>query len=432
MAQSTSVLTGCLDYNAFAALLDGALPRPEQQVALRHIARCRECRAMAADLGYELPPDPALAATDVSEDRNGAPPRADSEDRNPALAGTAAAPDGQDPVPALAVARGESACVSIREDAAPLIGRVIAGYRIKREIGHGGMGAVYEAVHERMGQRAAVKVMFPQFSQDAAFIRRFRTEAKAASVVRHPGLVTIFNYGQFPDETAYIMMEYLDGQTLRSRIGARRMSVHEALRMGRQIASALCAVHQHGIVHRDLKPDNIVIVPDADLPGGERAKILDFGIAKHEANPSTAGVATGQRTFMGTVAYASPEQCRMSATLDGKSDVYSLGVLFYEMLSGDIPFSGSVSEVLGMHISASPRPLRELSPDVPSKVSSLIHEMLAKSPQQRPTMAAVRDRIDQLIADTKKTRAKLPLVIGVSVLAALGTAAALLHMLGRL
>jgi len=233
-------MSGCLDFNAFAALLDERLAKAERQKVLAHIAGCAACQTMAGDLGYEVPVAPSAANQAEPAARPALPGAAGlADEENRILSETGAAPDkAREPF--------------LPREAEPLIGCLIAGYRVKRELGRGGMGAVYEALHERIGQRAAVKVMFPEFSQDPNFIRRFRAEARAASVVRHPGLVTIFNHGQLPNGTAYIMMEYLAGESLSRRMYRRRLAVTDALRLGRQVASALCAVHAHGIVHREL------------------------------------------------------------------------------------------------------------------------------------------------------------------------------------
>jgi serine/threonine protein kinase len=404
-------MSPCLDYNDFAALLDGSLSNSERQEALSHLCLCLDCRAVAMDLGCEVSAAGAL-------------PEPASKGLSRALVDTAVAAD-EGPSP-------------LHAEAEPLLGRMLGGYRIQCEIGRGGMGAVYEVVHERMGQRAALKVLNRRHANDADFIRRFRSEARAASMVRHPGLVTIFNHGQFPDGTPYILMEYLEGTSLRTRIEERRLPVSQVLRIGRQVASALCSVHQHGIVHRDLKPENILIIPDADLPSGERTKVVDFGIAKLDSeqtswmSSSAAGPQTEPRVFLGTAAYASPEQCRMSRSIDGKSDVYSLGVILYEALGGDLPFSGTVTDVLGLHVSGAPPSLHSLAPQTPRAVASLVHDMLAKSPQQRPSMPEVRDRLDQLMASVRTEESRSPVRLSTGVLLLGGAVALVLHLLGIL
>jgi serine/threonine-protein kinase len=255
-----------------------------------------------------------------------------------------------------------------------MVGQQIGHYKVVRKLGEGGMGAVFEAVHEHIGKRAAIKVLHRQFSQDPEFARRFFNEAKAVNLVQHNGLVNIFELGQLPDGSAYIVMDYLDGETLSGRIkrSGGRLGL-EGLQLIRQIASALSAAHAKGIVHRDLKPANIIIVPEPEAPGGERAKILDFGVAKltEEGEHTRTGV------FMGTPKYMAPEQCRGAGHVDAKADVYSLGCMLYQ------------GEIMAMHIFAQPQKLRDLDPSVPEGLAALTHRMLAKQPEERPTMAEV-------------------------------------------
>jgi serine/threonine-protein kinase len=282
-----------------------------------------------------------------------------------------------------------------RTEPAP-VSRVIAGFEVRREIGRGGMGVVYEAVHPGIGQRAAIKVLSPGLSADERYVRRFHLEARAASAVHHPGLVTPFHYGRLPDGTVYLMMEYLEGASLRERLAAqqragRRMPPAEALRHARQIASAMAAVHRHNIVHRDLKPANVMLIPDVDLPSGERTKIVDFGLARlgldetlaQHSGPAAdltegASADTTDAAFVGSVAYASPEQCALSAVITDRSDVYSLGVMLYEMLCGRRPFGGSALAVMAQHRSTPPPPLRAMG--VPRGARALVRQMLAKEP----------------------------------------------------
>lgn len=282
----------------------------------------------------------------------------------------------------------------------PFIGQRVSEYRITRRIGHGGMGAVYEAVHQRIGQRAAIKILSPEFSRDEDAVHRLVAEAQAAAQVRHGGLVQIFDHGTLADGTAYILMEYLDGDSLRTRLdrlalAGQRMPMPEVVRLGQQIASALRAVHQAGIVHRDLKPANLLLVADPEIPGGERIKVVDFGIAKfNEGGPSDLSQTTVGR-FLGTALYASPEQCQMTGHVTSKADVYALGVILYEMLAGLPPFVAKTpGAVIGMHLFLEPLPLWTHAPSVPEGMHQLVHQMLAKEPAQRPSMDEVLARLE--------------------------------------
>jgi serine/threonine-protein kinase len=207
-----------------------------------------------------------------------------------------------------------------------MLGKQVEGYRITSLIGKGGMGVVYEAVHDGIGQRAAVKVLFPEFSTDVDAVSRFVAEAKAASKVRHGGLVKIFYSGRLEDGTAYIMMEFLDGESIEERCRrlareGKRLELAAVIRIGQQVASALSAVHREGIVHRDLKPANIILVEDPEISGGERIKVVDFGIAKFDRSTTEISKTTVGR-FLGTALYASPEQCQMAGEVGPQADVY--------------------------------------------------------------------------------------------------------------
>ena len=280
----------------------------------------------------------------------------------------------------------------------------IGPYKIVRKIGEGGMGAVYEALQDPIGRRVALKILHPKYAADPSIAARFLNEARAVNLVDHPGVVQISDYGQMPDGTAYLVMEFLKGETLSQRIKKPGgLGLPDIVRMTRQIASALTAAHEKNIFHRDLKPDNVMLVPDpdADMPGRERVKLLDFGIAKvaqaeNEGKLGEQQPKTATDVVMGTPRYMAPEQCRGGIAIDGKADVYSLGVMLYEMLGGRPPFSGASGEVLAMHIYETPPPLRQLAPHVPDELTSLVHRLLAKKKEERPTMAEAQVALDQV------------------------------------
>lgn len=282
-----------------------------------------------------------------------------------------------------------------------MIGKVVGHYKVVGKIGDGGMGSVFEAVHERIGRRVAIKVLRPEFSKDKNLVARFHNEALAVNIVSHPGIVGSIDYGQLDDGAAYIIMEFLEGEPLAKRIKRVKSSLGpDSLRIVRQLASTLSAAHAKGIIHRDLKPDNIMMVPDSEAPGGERAKILDFGIAKIAAeqaeNQQAAGL-TQVGAVMGTPRYMSPEQCRGAGKVDGKTDVYALGIIAFEMLTGRLPFEAEgAGGLMADHMFSPPPAPREIDPGIPVPIESLVLSMLAKDPAQRPTMPEVVARIEAL------------------------------------
>ncbi len=279
----------------------------------------------------------------------------------------------------------------------PLIGQSIGKYRIARLIGSGGMGAVFEANHESINQRVAVKVLHAKLTADAEAVQRFMKEAKTTSLVHHVGLVRVFDFGQLPDGAAYMMMEYLEGESLRARLArVQKLEVVDSLRITRQIAAALAAAHEKGVIHRDLKPENVLMCPDPETPSGERAKVLDFGIAK-VMEPDGEVLKTTTGAILGTPTYMSPEQCRGTGNVTDKADVYSLGAMLYQMISGRPPFVGQGSgDLIAMHIIETPTPLRELMPNVSPDVETLVHQMLIKKPDERPSMRQVLQSLEQL------------------------------------
>lgn len=278
----------------------------------------------------------------------------------------------------------------------------VGPYRLLRKIGRGGMGSVYEAVHETIERRVAIKILDAESARQNDLANRFLNEARAVNRVNDPGLVQMFDHGMLPDGTAYIVMEYLDGETLARRLRRlrRRLPVPELLRLLRQTAETLAATHRKGITHRDLKPDNIMVVRDTAVPGGERTKILDFGIAKLRESSPVKATNTHKDLLMGTPGYMSPEQCRGAGGVDEKTDVYSLGVVLYRALAGRLPFlAGGAGDIMAQHIYQPVPLLSELAPWLPSSLTELVHRLLSKEKQQRPSMEEVATELARLASE---------------------------------
>lgn len=273
-------------------------------------------------------------------------------------------------------------------------------YRVVRRLGEGGMGAVFEAVHEAIERRVAIKVLHPEYARNAEFIARFFNEARAVNRVAHPGLVQVSDYGQQPDGTSYIVMEFLEGESLARRMDrlGGKLPTPETIHLGWQLADSLSAAHEKGIIHRDLKPDNVMIVPDPHMASGERTKLLDFGIAKVAEQGGAPRLSTRVGQVMGTPTYMSPEQCAGGGGVDAKSDVYSLGVMLFELLAGKPPFSPSDEHgnVLTMHMFVAPPLLHKLAPAVPPRLADLVQRLLAKNKEARPTMRQVAATLERM------------------------------------
>ncbi len=267
-----------------------------------------------------------------------------------------------------------------------MIGQTLGSYRVVGQLGAGGMGVVYVAEHPLLGRKAAIKMLLPEFSKDQEFVSRFFNEAKAVTMIRHPGLVDIFDFGYHADGSAFIAMELLEGESLGARLKRERVLAPDlVVAIMRQVASAVGAAHDKGIVHRDLKPDNIFLVPDRDAAFHVRVKILDFGIAKLHASEGAVGSMTRTGAMLGTPYYMSPEQCRGAGQVDARSDIYAVGCIMYEMLAGRPPHLGDgVGEVIAAHIHVAPPNLAALAPHVPPTLAAIVMRLLSKSPADRP------------------------------------------------
>ncbi|MBL4634333.1 MAG: serine/threonine protein kinase [Kofleriaceae bacterium] len=282
-----------------------------------------------------------------------------------------------------------------------IIGCVVGSYKIVSHIGYGGMGIVYEAEHLLMGKRAAVKVLRPSMLQEKEMTRRFEAEAKTTSMIRHPGIVEIFDYGFFRGGNPYITMELLAGESLEDRLARiGYLSVNDAINVTLHVADAMYEAHQHGIIHRDLKPGNVFLVPDTAVAGGERAKVLDFGVARRRTLDNSSNTLVGQ--IIGTPGYLSPEQAQGWLEIDQRSDVYALGCLFYKMLCGRTPFRGEgVRDVIKAHIHTTPAPVHMRDPSIPVAVSKIVSKLLEKNPRER------YQRMSDLIASLRGVQESL-------------------------
>lgn len=274
-------------------------------------------------------------------------------------------------------------------------GAIIRGkYRILSKLGQGGMGAVYKASHMVFDELRALKVINPELTTDETFVKRFKQEAVIARKLDHPNAVRVDDLDESEDGLPFIVMEYIEGRSLKDLIEKEGpVEPHRAVRIASQVAAALDAAHRLGMVHRDIKPANIVLIQS---PAGEQAKVLDFGIAKiKEARSadSSGMTLTGTGIVVGTPQYMSPEQAlgKRGSELDGRSDLYSLGVVLYQMLTGQLPFKADTTmQILLAHINTPPRPILDVRPDsdIPPSLAAVVMKCLAKDSHDRPASGA--------------------------------------------
>jgi protein kinase-like protein len=278
----------------------------------------------------------------------------------------------------------------------PLIGHRIQGrYELIARVGEGGLSLVYRARRSHIGDEVAVKILLRKFASDDAARARFRCEAAAAAMLRHPNIITIYDFAETGEDPipAFIVMDFINGAPLRELLNSQgRFPVERATRLMRGICRGVGAAHRRGIIHRDLKPDNILVVAPDDVSEFESVRIVDFGFAKLVSDEDAGAMGT----VVGTPFYMSPEQC-VGQPLDFRSDVYSLGATFYEILSGERPFTSErVSGIINKHLYEEPPPFPpEL--EIPRRISSAIAKAMAKDPNDRPETATELARQMQLI-----------------------------------
>jgi serine/threonine protein kinase/formylglycine-generating enzyme required for sulfatase activity len=284
-----------------------------------------------------------------------------------------------------------------------VVGRSIAHYEIIGKLGAGGMGEVYLALDKGLGRRVALKLLPAHFSQDAERARRFELEARAASALNHPNIMTIYDIGRGGD-LQFIAAEYIEGLTLRQRLSGGPMSLGEAIEIVVQVAAALVAAHAAGIVHRDVKPENVMARPDGLV------KVLDFGLAKlaerrrdgvESGAPALIQARTDPGRVMGTARYMSPEQAR-GMEVDARSDIFSLGVMLYEMIAGQAPFEGkTTADLFAAILKVEPAPIERFAPGAPDDLQGIVNRSLRKDRDER------YQTIEELFVDLKNLKQRL-------------------------
>jgi serine/threonine protein kinase len=289
-----------------------------------------------------------------------------------------------------------------QDEAAPVfedlhidVGTDVGGYLIDGEIGRGGMGVVYAATHPVIGKRAAIKVLKRSLSANPATVERFTQEARSVNQIGHPGIVDIFAFGALPDGRRYLVMDLLLGESLRKRLKRGPLHVSEGLHVLDEIASALIAAHGKGFIHRDLKPDNVFLV---DHPGRRDVRLLDFGLAKLMPGAGQRAYRTATGAQLGTPDYMSPEQLRASTKLDERTDIFSLGVMAFESITGIRPRRTGADTY---NLSGTPSGLVAKMPGAPLELGLLVEQMMATNPDGRPPLVQVRQTL-------KKLRPSLP------------------------
>ncbi|HTL33301.1 MAG TPA: protein kinase [Kofleriaceae bacterium] len=381
---------GCPDENVLAEYVDNVLDAGERRRVEQHLDTCTACRMIVSDLGR--------MQHAAGDERTVADAALFDGDTTTATHGTF------DKTLEHSL-RGVSTVHAVRHRKRTshiVPGTMIGEYEVTRVLGAGGMGIVFGAIHPRIGKRAAIKILQRELASDETAIVRFENEARAVNAIGHPNIVDIFAFGELPNGDPYYVMEHVDGKSLHEWIyGHGQLSLARSMPVLRQICDALSAAHQRGIIHRDLKPGNIMIAGSDDAP---RVKVLDFGLAKM-ARDGYNDDLTNPGIALGTPAFMSPEQF-MGKDVDQRTDVYALGVLIYQMLTGAYPFSGDTPSAIGnQHLFHTPR-LPSKMADLPARMDQIIEKALAKDAGSRyATVAELRRDLEQCASEMPTPRA---------------------------
>jgi serine/threonine protein kinase len=279
----------------------------------------------------------------------------------------------------------------------PRVGTMLGPYAVLRTLASGGMGIIYLGRHLRIERKVAIKLPRAHVLRDETMRRRFQAEAMAAVQITHPGVVNVFDFGVAGDGTPYLVMELLEGGPLADRLNGEPLPTDFVVGLGARVADTLAAAHEAGVIHRDLKPENVFLQRRRHRPDRVTIKVLDFGFAKVEGLAREVAPFTQVGLILGTPCYMSPEQCLGFAEVDGRSDIYALGCILYEMVAGRLPFSGTLQEV---KLALQYRPVvapRWHNRDIPAALDDLIMRMLAKHPADRPgSMAEVARELEAI------------------------------------
>ncbi len=288
-------------------------------------------------------------------------------------------------------------------------GTDVAGYVVDGKIGEGGMGSVYGAHHPRIGKRVAIKVLARSYCNDASAVARFEQEARLVNEIRHPNIVDVFQFGELPDKRSFFVMEHLSGENLSDRIASAPLTLRETIEILDAVCDALEAAHEHGVVHRDLKSDNVFLVTTR---GKSTVKLLDFGVAKLSGRELSSVGKTASGIVVGTPAYMSPEQAR-GQPVGPRTDVYQLGILAYKMLTRSLPFdAANPFDLIVEHLKTPPPSPKKRAPGTPDVLARLVVRMMAKSPDERPTVPEVRAVLASLReTPAKKSSSRGPMVL---------------------